>query len=121
MGSPSRSNGMRRTISAADVAYLLALALWVVLSRIPYLNADDSLGKDGPLYIHSLKLDTTYEVPMPGNIGYVLLGKFATLFTPDPVTAFLAVNVALTAIGAAFSYLFASMVVSRPLAAASTF
>lgn len=99
----------------------LALALWVVASRIPYLNHFEMLGKDGPLYINSLKLDSSYDVPMPGNIGYVLLGKLAGLCFADPVTAFLAVNVALTVLGVVFTYLFAALFVARPLAAALAF
>jgi hypothetical protein len=112
---------MRRSISSADWVYFLVLAAWVVVSRVPYLNTDEALGKDGPLYIRSLKLDATYDVPMPGNIGYVLLGKLAFQLTTDPVSAFLAVNIALTALGAIFTYLFAVMIVSRPMAAALTF
>ena len=81
------------------MAFLLVLAVWVVASRIPYLNDYSYLGKDGPLYIRSLALDTKYDVPMPGNIGYVLLGKLATLTGLDPVTAFLAVNIGLTLLG----------------------
>jgi hypothetical protein len=109
------------TRSYLDWVFLLALAVWVVASRIPYLNDFDYLGKDGPLYIRSLALDESYDVPMPGNIGYVLLGKFASLFVGDPVTAFLTVNIGLTAIGVIFCYLFSSLIVPRALAAASTF
>ena len=58
---------------------------------------------------------------MPGNIGYVLLGKLASLFVPDPVTAFLAVNVGLTVLGVVFCYLFATLIVPRSLAAALAF
>ena len=112
---------MRRAITATDWVTILVLAAWVVASRVPYLNTDDALGKDGPLYIRSLKLDANYDVPMPGNIGYVLLGKLAFQFTPDPVSAFLAVNIALTALGAIFGYLCAALVVPRPMAAALTF
>ena len=104
-----------------DLIFLVILASWVVGSRIPYLNDYGYLGKDGPLYIHSLALDENYRVPMPGNIGYVLLGKLASLFTADPVTAFLSVNVGLTLLGVVFCYLFATLVVPRSLAAALTF
>ncbi|MGC8641769.1 MAG: hypothetical protein ACP5XB_18025, partial [Isosphaeraceae bacterium] len=76
-----------------DWVFLAALTLWVVASRVPYLNHFDMMGKDGPLYIGALALDEHYDVPMPGNIGYVLLGKLAKLFVAGPVTAFLAVNI----------------------------
>ncbi len=101
-----------------DLVLLLALALWVVASRVPYLNHFELMGKDGPLYIGALALDEHYDVPMPGNIGYVLLGQLASLFAADPVTAFLAVNIALTVLGIGFCYLFATLYVPRPLAAA---
>jgi hypothetical protein len=104
-----------------DLACVLGLAAWAVASRAPYLNTFDLMGKDGPLYINALKLDASYDVPMPGNIGYVLLGKLANLSFSDPTTAFLAVNVGLTAVGAAFAYLFATLIVPRPLAAAAAF
>lgn len=102
-----------------DVAAILALALAVIAGRAPYFDTFDYMGKDGPLYVNALKLDATYNVPMPGNIGYVLLGKLANAFWAEPVTAFLAVNVGLTIVGAAFAYLFGTLVVSRPLAAAA--
>jgi len=104
-----------------DAVFLALLVVWVVASRIPYLNDFDFLGKDGPLYIRALALDEHYDVPMPGNIGYVLLGKLASLFVPDPVTAFLAVNIGLTVVAVVFCYLFATLIVPRPLAAALTF
>lgn len=103
----------------ADAFAIIGLALWVLASRAPYLDTFDYMGKDGPLYVHALKLDSTFDVPMPGNIGYVLLGKLANAFWADPVTAFLMVNVGLTAVGAAFAYLFGTLVVSRPMAAAA--
>ncbi|MDG3007559.1 hypothetical protein [Paludisphaera mucosa] len=102
-----------------DVIAVLCLAIWVVASRAPYLDTFDFMGKDGPLYVNALKLDATYDVPMPGNLGYVLLGKLANVFWAEPVTAFLAVNVGLTIVGAAFAYLFGTLVVSRPMAAAA--
>jgi len=103
----------------ADAAFLLALACWTIASRVPYLDTFDFMGKDGPLYVNALKLDATYDVPMPGNLGYVLLGKLANQVWAEPVTAYLAANVGLTIVGAAFTYLFAALFVSRPLAAAT--
>ena len=115
----SRLSSLR---SYTDVIVLLVLCAWVVASRVPLLNDFDYLGKDGPLYIKSLALDArTYDVPPPGNLGYVLLGKAASLVISSPVRAFLAVNIGLTAVGVAFCYLFATLVVSRPLAVALTF
>ena len=85
----------------ADVFCLAALAVGVIASRLPYLVADTMMSKDGPLYIVSLDLGPSYAVPMPGNIGFVLLGKLATWLWPDPVAAFAAVNILLTFLGAA--------------------
>lgn len=104
----------------SDAIAIVGLALWVLASRVPYLDTFDYMGKDGPLYVNALKLDATFDVPMPGNIGYVLLGKLANAFWADPVTAFLMVNVGLTIVGAAFAYLFGTLVVSRPMAAAAS-
>ena len=79
------------------------------------------MGKDGPLYIRSLSLGRDFCVPMPGNIGYVLLGKVAHVVIPDPVFAFEAVNIALTCVGVGFFFLIATLVLSRQLAMASAF
>ena len=62
-----------------DVVCLLGLSAWVAATRAPYLNSFDLMGKDGPLYVNALRLDASYDVPMPGNLGYVLLGKLANL------------------------------------------
>lgn len=104
-----------------DLAVIILLALWVVASRLPYVNDFAVMGKDGPLYIKSLPLDRDFDVPMPGNIGYVVLAKVAHLVLSSPVHAFEAVNVGLTCAGVAFFYLFATLVIPRPLAAASAF
>ena len=117
----SRAETPETTRRGFDAVCLAVLALWVVGSRLPCLNTFDFMGKDGPLYVEALKLDASFNVPMPGNIGYVLLGKLAHLFIANPVTAFLAVNIGLTILGAWFAYLFAALWVARPLAAASAF
>ncbi len=104
-----------------DLGASILLVAWVVVSRVPFADNFATMGKDGGLYIHSLALDRTYDVPMPGNIGYVVLGKVANGFLPNPVHAFEAVNIVLSAVGVVFTYLFAAMVVARPLAAATAF
>lgn len=101
--------------------FVLALTAWVVASRIPYLNDFEYLGKDGPLYVRALALDKDYNVPMPGNIGYVLLGKLASFITPNSVTAFLAVNIGLSVVAVVFCYLFFTLIVPPRLAAAAAF
>lgn len=112
--APARSG-----LGGVDVGCILGLAWWVVASRFPYVDTFELMGKDGPLYVNALKLDATFDVPMPGNLGYVLLGKLANQVWANPVTAYLAVNVGLTILGAAFSYLYAARFVSRPLAVAA--
>ena len=104
-----------------DGLAILGLSAWVVASRWPYLNDFVFLCKDGPLYVGSMALTADYNVPMPGNIGYVLLGKAAHLAIPSPARAFEAVNIALTSLGVGFFYLFARLVVARPMAMASAF
>ncbi len=106
---------------APDALAILFLSAWVVASRLPYVNDFAVMGKDGPLYLRSMALGRDYDVPMPGNIGYVLLGKLAHAFVPNPVHAFEAVNIALTCVGVGFFYLFATLVISRPLALATAF
>lgn len=109
------------TGAGRDVLIVALLGLGVVATRLPYLHNFAFMGKDGPLYIQALTLDRTFDVPMPGNIGYVLLGKLANLFLANPIHAYLAVNIALTCVGVAFTYLFAMLIVSRPLAVATAF
>lgn len=111
-----RTEGGRR-----DLVTALLLCGLVAATRAPYLHNDVLMGKDGPLYVNALALDRTFDVPMPGNIGYVLLGKAAHTVLADPTHAYLVVNIALTCVGVVFSYLFATLVVSRPLAAATAF
>lgn len=116
------SRGDERTEGRTwDRLAMLLLCGAVVASRLPYLHNDVLMGKDGPHYVKAMALDRTFDVPMPGNIGYVVLGKLAHLFLSDPTHAYLAVNIALTCVGVAFSYLFMTLFVSRPLAAATAF
>jgi hypothetical protein len=122
----NRAEGKAREASptegvARDLLAATLLCGGVVASRLPYLHSFLLMGKDGPNYIRSLALDRTYDVPMPGNIGYVLLGKLANLVLANPIHAYLAVNIALTCVGVVFTYLFATLVVPRPLAAATAF
>ncbi|WP_406697571.1 hypothetical protein V5E97_01805 [Singulisphaera sp. Ch08] len=113
---PSTATGVGR-----DFLIAALLCAGVVAMRLPYLHNFSLMGKDGPLYIHALTLDRNFNVPMPGNIGYVLLGKFANLILANPIHAYLAVNIALTCVGVVFTYLFTTLVIPRPLAAATAF
>ena len=79
-------------------AWTISLVAWVVASRWAYVSDAPLMSKDGPLYIESLRLDRSYSVPMPGNLGYVLLGRAAGMVWPEPTRAFAAVNAALTAV-----------------------
>ncbi len=80
----------------SSALYITLLLIWVVLSRLPYLTDFESIGKDGPEYINSLALDESYNVPPPGNIGFVLLARVTQLIWPTPVFAYAAVNIAIT-------------------------
>lgn len=100
----------------ASWGWMLALAVWVVASRWAYLSDAPLMSKDGPLYIESLKLDRSYCVPMPGNIGYVVLGRLAGRVWDDPTRAFGAVNAGLTIVGAWGVFALARRRVSTPLA-----
>ena len=98
-----------------DAIAISALALFTILSRIPYIPADH-MGYDGPLYINALKLDSTYAVPQPGNIGYVLLGKFVSLFVAKPHLSFAIVGIAICALAIPFIYLLSTLLFRRSLA-----
>jgi MFS family permease len=110
-----------RTARARDALAILLLSGWVIASRLPYINDFAVMGKDGPLYLRSMALGRDYDVPMPGNIGYVVLGKLAQVFLSNPVHAFEAVNIGLTCVGVGFFYLFATLVIPRLLALATAF
>ncbi len=66
------------------------------------------VGKDGPAYINAMKLDRTFDVPMPGNVGWVLLGKLFHAFGLSPVNAFAAATVSVSVAGTLFFYLLAA-------------
>jgi len=99
---------------------LAALVLFALVSRLAYIPAG-VMGFDGPEYINALHLDSTFNVPMPGNIGYVLFAKPFSLLGTDPVTAYAIVGTLLSAIGAAYAYLFAALILPRALALATAF
>lgn len=71
------------------------------------------MGFDGPEYINALKLDHTFNVPPPGNIGYVLLGKFFGLFSSSPIIAYALAGTLLSCGAAAYIYLFARLVLTH--------
>ncbi len=97
MSEPSPRLTDTKTALAAVVVVLL-----IAVTRIPYVSADPNMSRDGMLYISSMPLDHNYCVPMPGNLGYVLLGKAALTIWTHPIHAFIAVNVLLTAVGVVF-------------------
>lgn len=103
-----------------DRRAIAALLAFTITSRLVYIPGA-VMGFDGPAYINSLKLDRTFNVPMPGNIGYVLLGKLFTLVYPDPVVAFALVGTLLSAVAAAYGYLFAALVLPRRMALPTAF
>ncbi len=117
---PSRLDDSYR-VQPRDVAILAGLAAWVVASRLPYVHDFAYMGKDGPLYVHSLSFGRDYDVPMPGNIGFVALAKAATLFWSRPTDAYAAVTIALTVVAATFTYLIGKIAMPRSVAAAATF
>ena len=118
MNAPTASPGA--TQPAAD-ARARRLALWitvvvVLLSRVAYWPAH-VVGKDSPQYFNSLHLDSTYNVPMPGNIGWVLSAKAFTLAGLSPLNAYTLVSILVSTIGAAFLFLLCSLFL-RPWSAA---
>ena len=105
----------------ADLVVIVVLAAFIVLSRLPYIVPFESMGRDGPLYVHSLKLDSTYDVPMPGNIGFVVAARLVQSLFPDPVMAYGGLNIALAVAGVSATYLVGRFWLPRPVAAAAAF
>lgn len=97
-----------------------ALAVLVLLTRVPYVSDAPLMSKDGPLYIQSLALDAGYCVPMPGNLGFVLLARAGVELGLDPITAFAAVNVLLTTTAAAYVFLLGAFWLPASLAFATS-
>ncbi|MCH8164858.1 MAG: hypothetical protein IH889_04550 [Planctomycetes bacterium] len=112
---PSHAGARRWPWSSAG--YVTLLILWGLVSRMPYVTDFESMGKDGPEYINSLALDETYNVPPPGNIGFVVLAKAAQVLWPTPVYAYAAVTIAITCLALVFVYLLGTRFMPRPLAA----
>jgi hypothetical protein len=101
-----------------DGVLVLLLAALVFCSRAPFFLVASHIGKDTPLYLAALRLDRGYAVPMPGNLGYVLLGKIGVQAGLSPTTAFAIASTALEAIGIAFVFLLARRAMSRGLSLA---
>ncbi|MCH8150892.1 MAG: hypothetical protein IH830_00790 [Planctomycetes bacterium] len=112
---PSYAGARRRPWPSA--VYVTLLIIWGLASRLPYVTDFESMGKDGPEYINSLALDETYNVPPPGNIGFVVLAKAAQVLWPTPVYAYAAVTIAISCLALVFVYLLGTRFMPRPLAA----
>lgn len=102
----------------SDWVAIACLATATVASRLAYMPRG-VMGFDGPDYINALKLDGSFSVPMPGNIGYVLMGKAFTLLGAGPVWAYGIAGSVLSGIAGVFIYLFATLVYPRGLALAT--
>lgn len=113
----SHTTAVRPWAQRSHVIYIALLVLWGLVSRLLYVTDFESMGKDGPEYINSLALDETYNVPPPGNIGFVALAKVAQVFWPTPVYAYAAVTIAITCLALVFVYLLGTRFMPRPLAA----
>ena len=116
--TPSRPPAFPTWPHAAFIAMLL---VWGVLSRLPYLTDCGTIGNDGQEYLDSLALDENYNVPSPGNIGFVLLARGAQLLGLEPLRAYSAVLIAMTCLALAFVYLLGTRFMPRYLAALAAF
>ena len=113
LGGADAGGGVsRRRFDALAVA---GLAAFTVASRLVFLPPG-MMGFDGPDYVGALRLDRSFSVPPPGNIGYVLLGKLCSQFVDDPVRAYEWAGVLLSCWGVAFVYVFATLVLPRWIA-----
>lgn len=103
-----------------DWRQTLVVVLFVLVSRLVYVPGG-VMGGDGPSYVNALKLDRTYNVPPPGNIGYVLVGKaFTVLGAQNPVWAYALTDTLISCVGAVFVYLLGSLAFTRWIALATT-
>lgn len=100
---------------------MFGLTIWVVASRLPFVTEHPYLGMDRPLYVAALALDDSFAVPMPGNIGFVLLGKLAQLIFTNPLDAYTAVTIGLSVLAAVAVYLLACLFVPSSSAALASF
>lgn len=95
-----------------------AMLVLVAASRL-LLIPPKVMGGDGPDYINALKLDTSYSVPPPGNIGYVLCAKAVSLIVSDLVTMYALVATGLSCLGAYFILKLTRLLFSPSLALAT--
>jgi hypothetical protein len=98
---------------------IAAIGVLVVLTRLPYVSDAPLMSKDGPLYVRSLALDAGYCVPMPGNLGFVLLARTGVALGLGPIAAYAAVNLALTTVAAAYVFLLGAALLPASLAFAT--
>lgn len=94
------------------VAVVVAVTL---LTRLAYLPTV-VMGFDGPEYINALNFDSTYNVPPPGNIGYVAIAKVFSWIGLGPVAAFGLTGTLLSCIAGAYICLLAALMFSRTIA-----
>lgn len=99
---------------------LAAILGFVVLSRL-WVVPPVVMGGDGPEYINALKLDATYSVPPPGNVGYVLCAKVVSLVVSDPIWMYAIVDIVLSCVAGVALYRLGREVLPRAVAVAATF
>jgi hypothetical protein len=106
--------------ASSRVVAMAALAALALLTRVPYVSDAPLMSKDGPLYITSLALDANYCVPMPGNLGFVLLARGLHGLGLSPIAAFAAVNLLLTTAAAGYVFLIGARWLPASLAFATS-
>jgi hypothetical protein len=108
-----------RLAAAAPRWHLPALLLFTAVSRLAFIPPK-VMGGDGPDYVNALKLDASYAVPPPGNIGYVLFAKLLSFVLADPVVIYALVATALSCLGAFFLLKLSRLLFTPGLALATT-
>jgi hypothetical protein len=106
--------------SSAGIATVLAIG--VAVARLPFGGLDLPLerhSKDARAYVGSLAFDSSYNVPPPGNIGFVAAARAMLPIVKDPLVAYLIVNSLLSGLAVAAFFLLAHELVSRPTAVAA--
>lgn len=118
-GSNAGIGAGSRVLERSDWLSLLMILAYVVVSRVMVIPAK-VMGGDGPAYANALRLDGTYAVPPPGNIGYVLLAKGLSLVIGDVVTLYAVVGTLVSCVGAGFVYALARLGMTRRVSALTT-
>lgn len=102
-----------------DWLMLGAIVAFVAISRL-LLIPPKVMGGDGPDYINALRLDSTYSVPPPGNVGYVLIAKTLSFVFDDAVIVYAIVATLFSCVAAWGTFALSRLALSRQISTLAT-